>query len=143
MGHVEGEGRQELGADVRLHGDVTIKAEVTVARDDVAYMLIDALEGGSNYWYVIDLSKSKCIDGLCISEAPFHGGYLSIDDSNNDEQEASIKPVIVDEGRCIAGLQLMADRYPRHFADFIAGNGDADTADVFLQCVVLGEVVYG
>lgn len=31
----------------------------------------------------------------------------------------------------------------RHFRDMLNGNGDAITTDVFIQCVVLGEVVYG
>lgn len=41
------------------------------------------------------------------------------------------------------GLQVMADKYPRHFNDIITENDDAETADVFVQCAVLGEVVFG
>jgi len=41
------------------------------------------------------------------------------------------------------GLRLMAERHGRHFGDFMAKNDDAITADVFLQCVALRDVVYG
>ena len=42
-----------------------------------------------------------------------------------------------------SGLRVMAERYGRHFGDFLAGREDAITGDVFLQCSLLGEVVFG
>jgi hypothetical protein len=41
------------------------------------------------------------------------------------------------------GFALMAKKYGRHFGDFMSENADNITADVFLQCVALREVVYG
>lgn len=41
------------------------------------------------------------------------------------------------------GLQLMADKQPRHFADFMNEGEDAITADVFLQCCLLQMVIFG
>lgn len=37
----------------------------------------------------------------------------------------------------------MQEKYPQHWADIINESDDANTADVFLQCVVFGEVIYG
>jgi hypothetical protein len=37
----------------------------------------------------------------------------------------------------------MAEKYPHHFADFIEGAEDAETSDVFVQCAVLGGIVFG
>ena len=37
----------------------------------------------------------------------------------------------------------MAEKYPRHFTDMIQEQDDATTADVFFQCVVLQDVIYG
>jgi hypothetical protein len=37
----------------------------------------------------------------------------------------------------------MAADYPRHFADLVNENDDADTGDAFVQCCVFGEVIYG
>lgn len=41
------------------------------------------------------------------------------------------------------GLKVMAESYPTHFRDFEADNGDATTADVFLQCIIFGDIIYG
>lgn len=41
------------------------------------------------------------------------------------------------------GLELMAEKHPRHFGDFIAENDDAITADVFCQLVAYGDVIFG
>ena len=43
----------------------------------------------------------------------------------------------------LTGLTIMAEKYPKHWADFLEEDGDNDTADVFIQCCVLGDVVYG
>ena len=41
------------------------------------------------------------------------------------------------------GLAIMAGKYPHRFADVIKDNCDAETADVFLQCCLLGDVEFG
>lgn len=41
------------------------------------------------------------------------------------------------------GLQKMATEYPKHFADIVNDNDDADTADVLLQLSTIGELRYG
>lgn len=41
------------------------------------------------------------------------------------------------------GTNTMAEEYDWHFMDVIMENDDAVTADVWLQCVLLGDVVYG
>ena len=40
------------------------------------------------------------------------------------------------------GLDVLASRYPRHFADLVNENGDSITADVLLQCCFFGELLY-
>lgn len=40
------------------------------------------------------------------------------------------------------GLDALASRYPRHFADFLIGAADRITGDAFLQCCLFGEIVY-
>lgn len=42
----------------------------------------------------------------------------------------------------VYGLKKMANRYPQHFANIISGDADAETADVFIQCCLFGEVEY-
>ncbi|MCU1315615.1 MAG: hypothetical protein JWN63_937 [Candidatus Acidoferrum typicum] len=40
------------------------------------------------------------------------------------------------------GLDDLATKYPRHFADLVNENTDAITADVLLQCCLFGELIY-
>lgn len=43
----------------------------------------------------------------------------------------------------VRGLRVMAEKEPSSFADLVAENDDAATHDVFMQCLILGSVVYG
>ena len=45
--------------------------------------------------------------------------------------------------RVVDGTNKMAKSYDWHFMNIITEDDDAITADVWLQCVLLGEVVYG
>jgi hypothetical protein len=49
----------------------------------------------------------------------------------------------VNSGGLRAGLRLMAEKYPWHFANMLAENDDEITHDVFLQCIALKDLVYG
>lgn len=48
-----------------------------------------------------------------------------------------------DEINFAKAFKLMAEKHGRHFGDFMAENDDNTTADVFLQLVALGDVIYG
>lgn len=41
------------------------------------------------------------------------------------------------------GMKLMAQAHHSHWNDFITENDDAITSDVFMQCAILGDVIYG
>lgn len=122
--------------------------KILITDDAIFSLFISALEGGSNYWYMIQDAKegtekgdlSEDFDGQQVY--PFNGGWLMIDDSKADEPTLK-KPTKVDRARLEDGLQIMANQYPDYFARLLDDNSDAGAGDVFLQCVVLGEVVYG
>ena len=42
-----------------------------------------------------------------------------------------------------SGFQVMADKYPDHLANWIKEEDDAITGNVFLQCCLFKEVIYG
>lgn len=68
--------------------------------------------------------------------APLVGGELMFVDKDGHLRTL--------DGEAISrGLVIMAEKYPNHFGDFMIEEDDAITADVFIQCCVLGEVVYG
>jgi hypothetical protein len=143
---------------------------VNVTEKTLQSLLVGALEGGSNYWYyVVD---TKFPQGITYEDfrhpngkfnndpedywhplqvIPFIEGcsviFIDIEDSDidpdDDEAVANVKKYTLDRAACLRGIEVMAEKYPHHFADVVAENDDADTADVYLQCCLFGECVYG
>jgi hypothetical protein len=113
----------------------------------IADLLCTAFEGGVGYWcrivgYEDPENPVKIIDEDRITkytDYPLCGGavYCEIDDTSPIEQKR------LDGVSIVEGLKIMSEKYQRHFANFISENEDAETGDVFLQCCLLGEVVYG
>ena len=127
-----------------------------IKKSRIADLLCCAFEGGSNYWYTIDFDKSTrpskiCFDafeeGDLLNKEVFRhlhwpiseGGRLCIlDREGEDKNEYFLDLPAIDKG-----LEILATKYPKHFADFMNENDDADTGDVFLQCCLFGEAIYG
>ena len=124
---------------------------------EIEDMLVGAFEGGSNYWIrEIDFIKPKDSD-LYQHSFKLHGeekvvykhvqypmsvgGAVKIIIREDDGTAGEI--VILDIGAIKKGIAVMAEKYPRHYGDMLGDNHDADTADVFLQCCVFGEIVFG
>lgn len=67
-----------------------------------------------------------------------HGALLM-----RDKYGDSDKLHRLDRAALQRGLDVMASKYPRLFADFLQENEDVITGTAFLQCCLLGEIVYG
>ena len=65
-----------------------------------------------------------------------------LDEAETDEERAAARHEITlnDVKR---GLDLMKEKYPRHWADLVEENDDLITGDVWLQLTVFGELIYG
>ena len=137
--------------------DNTFNVPVTVTDQRISDLLCNALEGGSNYWYTITAyTKPTEMVFQCMADTlptqifkhidyPMNpGGSITIGDREDGRPHGAvfINSVITKEV-LLQGLRVMSEKYPRHFADFIAENDDAETGDVFLQCCCFGEIVYG
>ena len=125
---------------------VNVKHEITL--DRISNLLCSAFEGGSNYWYQIDkFIKPENLSFRTDEEQIYRhldyplneGGALIINDLEGDEDE----PKRLDLDAIKKGLQIMAEKYPRHMSDFLNDNDDAETGDVFLQCCIFGDAIYG
>jgi hypothetical protein len=133
----------------------TFKATVQVDPDKVKDLLACAFDGGSSYWAVID--DYFFANGIGINDfkeggrfadknhaiavsIPFQPG-CGINIESNDDTDP-MKSVLNLEN-LQKGFQLMAEKHPRHFADFMDDNTDATTGDVFLQMCLFGELVFG
>jgi hypothetical protein len=122
-----------------------IHTTIETPNQRIADLMITALEGGSNYWLLaarLDHPEDKTL----LSEKPWYASPELYDNTALKivftEQEDA-KEHLVTSVEIANGTQLMAEQSPGHFADFIAENDDATTAEVWLQYVIFGEIVYG
>ena len=125
---------------------IEVKATVRIPNQKIMDLITTAIEGGSNYWAKFKFPNNYKDNYQSYEQIPFQGGNIEVYDIETDEllgylNSASIK----------VGLQLMADRKglkgklipSRHFKNLATDNDDAETADVFMQLSVMGEIVYG
>lgn len=38
---------------------------------------------------------------------------------------------------------IFTTAFPSHFSDFVSGDWDAETTDVFVQCITFKDIIYG
>lgn len=127
---------------------VNVKHEISLQR--ISDLLCSAFEGGSNYWYQIDkFIKPKNLSFRTDEDQIFRhldyplneGGALIISDIEGDLNEPPWKRL--DLNAIKKGLQIMAEKYPQIMGEFLNENDDAETGDVFLQCCLFGDAIYG
>lgn len=112
----------------------------------ISDLLCCAFEGGSNYWYMIEkFNKPEKLEFRTDKDTvfphldyPLNAGGSLIITATGDKTRRTL-----DLEACVRGLKIMAEKYPKHFADWVGENDDATTGDVYLQCCLFGEVVYG
>ncbi len=133
---------------------------VKIPDERVQNLLVSAFEGGSNYWYFIESYeygggygfKDFEVGGRAYDEEwakfpcyqlPFIPGCSLIISYpiTEDDEERGRKPL--DRAALQRGLEIMQVKYPSHWNELIRENEDAGTADVFLQCAMFGEVIFG
>ena len=131
-------------------GSFKVTTQIDITRERIGDLLSCAFEGGSNYWAVVkEKQKPEAMpfrwmanvlsDPTYYADYPLNrGGFLMVGDIEGDMPDG-----LLDLGTIRHGLQVMADKYPRHFSTFLNENEDADTGDVFLQCCLWGEVIFG
>jgi hypothetical protein len=131
---------------------VTVKKEVEMR--DLADLLVCAFEGGSNYWiekvtkveptsreFIYENSeKDPSKPRYPLYEHPFNpGGQVIVKVS--EDYDGDVFPLNL--ATIEKGLNIMAEKYPKHLGDFLDENYDATTGDIFLQCCVLGDAIFG
>ena len=96
--------------------------------------LIYSMAQGSGYWckYAGDLGYETTVKEI------LNGKPLKLEDFEDETARYELSLAKIKKG-----LTLMAKKYPKHFADIISGDTDAETSDILLQCSLFGEVIYG
>lgn len=133
-----------------------MKITTEIKEETLKELLCSAFEGGSNYWYQIIRYR---FGNTGLSHADFkQGGKMQ--NPQNYWHPAEIIPFTAGcsveirdmEGEKLyqlnrealdRGVKVMAEKYPKHFSAVISEDADATTADVFLQCCLFGEAIYG
>jgi hypothetical protein len=100
-------------------------------------LIINALESADiGYWADVPrgADHEKLLNGAAT--AIVHESEGSHDGKGDGRHELTGAKVRV-------GLQVLATKYPHHFADLVGNNSDCTTGDVLVQCALFGEIVYG
>lgn len=135
-----------------------IKVEIEVEPQRLCDLLVGVFDlGACNYWvYKVDYEMPEDPDwSWCtpseredwegsrkVYVAAMCGGHIDWVLLNDDENGPG-ETVRTGRKELIKGVKVMAEKYPHHFSNLVNDNDDAETSDVFAQCCVLGEIVYG
>ena len=125
-----------------------LEVKIGIPYQEFAYLIIDALESGSNYWYWLDakdIPVTEAYPGLSPSERiakkVWEGGTVPVYDlENQDEKLGDLN---------LEGIKKQFEESPDReqminaYMQCWAGNGDAGDADIFFQIAVMGEVTFG
>lgn len=121
-------------------------------------VIVTAIEGGSNYWiwFNIDENWFREMNHFCQKtesknfKLPFSIKIVNAlmglenfkipiyDLENTDELLGELS-----KESFIRGCELCAKNYPKHWANILSENFDADDADIVFQLAVMGDVVFG
>jgi hypothetical protein len=129
--------------------EITINQKIS--REVLEDIFVTALEGGSNYWYYLSEEAIKLIrKAVPKSEDPYlstailkaieTGVEVPINDAEDeDEVIGTISLKTMNER-----LQKLAESKNRDaLVSHINEDGDGDSADIVLQYLAFGEIVYG
>jgi hypothetical protein len=130
---------------------------IEITEKEIKSLLCTAFDGGIFYWcHKFDYQFPEG-----ISEADFReGGKFGADPDEKyfDARERAPlmhgcslilhdlvegKKVKLDRAAIERGIKAMRELSPFQFGNWMGGREDAETGDVFVQCCVFGEVVYG
>ena len=134
---------------------IVVTTRQVFKKKDIACLLVSAFEGGINYWCerqpfsfvkptagwvpVLDAGDEKPEEWPMYDYPLLPGGAIVF---KADDGSGKTKRYRMDLPMIEKGLKLMAEKEPRHFADFVKDCGDASTGDAFVQLCLFGEVVY-
>ena len=119
--------------------DFKIKVTHMITQQQVADLVTTAFESGVTAEWL----------GTCEPRYTSHQDYSSAGSYGDDmiprrfTVDGEDRNYIFDIISVKTGLSLMANKFTSDFDDLISNNGDAATADVFMQCALLADVVYG
>ena len=112
--------------------------------------LCTALEGGSNYWYMIgNIDRKHFIKGKPIADNIARSiildkdFYLEVYDRESEDEDTPDLLGKVSYDSIVNAFSIMSREYPQTLANILSGDFDADDSDVWFQLATMGEIVFG
>lgn len=112
---------------------------IEIDRQRICDLLIIAIEQGIHYW----TREVRLEDTNGREPGSYLGCKIVVVEAGDTPAEDVEHLTTINLSQVQEGLSQMAKIAPRHFGNFMAGDDDAETADVFMQVMLLGEIRYG
>ncbi len=129
---------------------VQVSRTEEVNEQRVADLICNAFEGGIGYWAKVtgyrkpenvfkwDLFGDDATVYRYVQYPMSEGGAVLLCDAEDPSEKWELTREKLEQG-----LTVMANKYPRHYKNWMQEDDDAETGDVFIQCALFGELVYG
>ena len=130
-----------------------IQTTLEISKNRIADLLVGALESNIGTYFVITEKirpkrlefRSEENEEWPVYDWPLNVGGSIVFEVWEDGERFKLNEIdkfVLGLESIQRGLQIMADKYPHHMADFLTENDDAITSDVFLQCCLFGDVIF-
>ncbi len=126
-----------------------LKLKLELTYETFENIIVTALEGGSNYWYMLGDTKGIPKRNDMPNEAPsqriayglWHNKDSELPIWDLEEEDELLGTLTYDSVR--EGMQIACDNYLEEINMMIGEDYDAWTADTLFQVLVMGEVTFG
>lgn len=132
---------------------ITVNIPVKIRHEVIADLISSALNSGISYWcsnctvklgpnVTKEIINTKYNTMWYASYVPFFpDSFISFQLFDVECFDGEIKVLNIES--ITKGLEILANKYNNHFSNIIEENYDAETADVFIQCCIFGDIIFG
>ena len=122
------------------------KIEVTITGEMIENIIVGALEGGSNYWYMlgegIPESDGQTPMSVRIANKILDDPEYKLPIYDIEDEDGEPLGYLTQEGM-LKAFEIVSRNYNWHYNNMMSDSDDAETHDVFFQCAVMGDIIYG
>ena len=113
----------------------SVLTNIEVSEERMSDLLESGFYGGTDHWCCI---RSGSIKSLLAGTK-----NIVIQELGDDMNDYTGKKHELKRDMLEPGLKLLAEKFQHHWNNVLEDNIDADTGDAFIQCAVLGDIVFG
>lgn len=109
-----------------------------ISEEQLADLMVAALEGGINYWAGQCTIIENPNDKEYSSDVVAYGGAILISNSDDERETWTLTT-----SKLIKGVVYAMNHYSYHNVDVLMDSHDAETADIIVQFALFDKIVYG